>query len=55
MLPGGATDKVEGSDKAAIAEYCQSIAMDTVVFVFVREINPLFPQNEGEDSAKGLF
>ena len=29
-LPGEGTDKVEGSDKANIAESSQSVAMDTV-------------------------
>ncbi len=36
-LPGERTDKADGSDKATIAGNCQSIAMDTIVFLFVRK------------------
>lgn len=38
VLPGEETDKVEGSDNRAMAENCQSVAMDTIVFLifFVR-------------------
>ena len=36
MLLGERTDKVEGSDKAVIVGNCQSIAMETIVFFFLR-------------------
>lgn len=43
-LPGEGPDKAEGSDKATLAENCQSVAMETLVFVFV--IQKCFPQEQ---------
>lgn len=36
-LPGEGADKAEGSDKTTIAGDCESIAMDTIVFLFERQ------------------
>lgn len=36
MLPGEGTEKVAGSDKANVAEHCQSTAIDTIVFFLMR-------------------
>lgn len=35
-LPGEGAEKAEGGDKATVAENCQSIAMEMVVFLYVR-------------------